>query len=408
MKAVQFLGTVPRYLFSKAAGALTERAFYGPASGVVLRDVQEPRLPSANWVKVKTRYSGICGSDINLILLHDSPSSSPYVSFPFTFGHENCGTVVEVGANVDNVRVGQRVLVDPVLSCGPREIAEPCDFCKRGDYSLCQNFTEGIVSPGFAIGLCRDTGGGWGEFFVAHKSQVIPLDDDVTFEDAVVVDAFCSALHPVLRNFPDDRDTCLVMGAGVIGISVVAALRALGSRARVVVMAKYPFQAELARAFGADDVVCSRASADYFGDLAKTLGGKVLKPMVGKRIVQGGADVVFECVGSSTSIDDALRFTRSGGRMVLVGLAAFPKGVDWTPIWLNEITVRGSFWCGGETYEGRKTTTYRLAYELIKNGKVSLSRLLTHKFRVGDYKKAIEANLHKSASKVVKSAFEFD
>jgi len=130
--------------------------------------------------------------------------------------------------------------------------------------------------------------------------------------------------------------------------------------------------------------------------------------MVGKRIVQGGADVVFECVGSSTSIDDALRFTRSGGRMVLVGLAAFPKGVDWTPIWLNEITVRGSFWCGGETYEGRKTTTYRLAYELIKNGKVSLSRLLTHKFRVGDYKKAIEANLHKPASKVVKSAFEFD
>ncbi len=408
MKAVQFLGTVPRYLLSKAAGAFTEKAFYGPVSGVVLREVEEPRLPSANWVKVKTRYSGICGSDINLILLHDSPSSSPYVSFPFTFGHENCGTVVEVGANVDDIRVGQRVLVDPVLSCGPREIAEPCEFCKRGDYSLCQNFTEGVVSPGFAIGLCRDTGGGWSERFVAHKSQIIPLDDDITFEDAVLVDAFCSALHPVLRNFPDDRDTCLVMGAGVIGISVVAALRALGSRARVVVMAKYPFQAELARSFGADAVVCSRESDDYFKDLADILGGKVLKPMVGKRIVQGGADLVFECVGSSTSIDDALRFTRSGGRMVLVGLAAFPRGVDWTPIWLNEITVRGSFWCGGETYRGERTTTYRLAYALLKERKVSLARLLTHTFRLKDYRKAIEANLHKSTSKVVKAAFSFD
>ncbi|MGE5572021.1 MAG: zinc-binding dehydrogenase, partial [Bacteroidota bacterium] len=231
---------------------------------------------------------------------------------------------------------------------------------------------------------------------------------DVTFEDAVVVDAFCSALHPVLRNFPDDRDTCLVMGAGVIGISVVGALRALGSRARVVVMAKYPFQAELAHAFGADDVVCSRESEDYFRDLAKALNGKVLKPMVGKRIVQGGADVVFECVGSSTSIDDALRFTRSGGKMVLVGLAAFPRGVDWTPIWLNEITVRGSFWCGGETYMGGATTTYRLAYGLLKERKVSLARLLTHRFRLQDYRKAIDANLHKSGSRVVKSAFEFD
>ncbi|MGE5573804.1 MAG: zinc-dependent alcohol dehydrogenase [Bacteroidota bacterium] len=408
MKAVQFLGTVPRYLFSKAAGMLTEKAFYGPLSGVVLRDVGEPGLPSPNWVKVKTRYSGICGSDLNLILLHDSPSSSPYVSFPFTFGHENCGTVVDVGASVDDIRVGQRVLVDPVLSCGPREVAEPCEFCKRGDYSLCQNFTKGIVSPGFAIGLCRDTGGGWSERFVAHKSQVIPLDDDISFEDAALVDAFCSALHPVLRNFPEDSDTCLVMGAGVIGISVVAALRALESRARVVVMAKYPFQAELARSFGADAVVCSRESDDYFKHLADVLGGKVLKPMVGKRIVQGGADLVFECVGSSTSIDDALRFTRSGGRMVLVGLAAFPKGVDWTPIWLNEITVRGSFWCGGETYEGEKTTTYRLACALLRERKVSLARLLTHTFRIEDYRQAIEANLHKSASKVVKAAFAFD
>lgn len=408
MKAVQFLGTVPRYVFSKIAGSITKRAFYGRFSGVVLREVEEPPLPSENWVKVRTRYSGICGSDLNLILLHDSPSSSPYVSFPFTFGHENCGVVEEVGASVDGIEVGQRVLVDPVLSCGPREIARPCEFCKAGEYSLCQNFTEGIVSPGFAIGLCRDTGGGWGERFVAHESQIIPLPDDVSFEDAVLVDAFCSALHPVLRNLPSDSETCLVMGAGVIGISVVAALRALGSRARIVVAAKYPFQADLARSYGADVALSLRESADYFQDLADTLGGKVKKPIIGKRIVQGGADVVFECVGTSTSIDDALRFTRSGGRMVLVGLAAFPRGVDWTPIWLNEITVRGSFWCGGETYRGRKTTTYRLAVDLLTEGAVSLARLLTHKFKLEDYRDAIEANLHKSSSKVVKSAFSFD
>ncbi len=408
MKAVQFLGTIPRYLFSKAAGRFSPRAYYGRLSGVALRDVEPPRLPSENWVRVKTRYSGICGSDMNLILLHDSPSSSPYVSFPFTFGHENCGFIEEVGARVEGLAPGQRVVVDPVLWCGPREIAEPCDYCRAGEYSLCQNFTRGIVSPGFAIGLCRDTGGGWSQYFVAHKSQAIPLPDTVSFEDAALMDAFCSALHPVLRNLPRDSDTVLVMGAGVIGVCVVASLRALGSRCRIVVAARYPFQAEFARRYGADVVVCARESADYFAEIAETLGAKLMKPLVGKRVVQGGADVVFECVGSAASIDDALRLAMSGGKMVLVGLAAFPHGVDWTPIWLNELSIRGSFWCGGETYNGAKTTTYRLALDILRDGRVSLAPLLTHAFRLEQYREAIEANLHKSRTRLVKAVFAFD
>ena len=201
MKAVQFLGTVPRYAFSMVAGTFTKKAYYSALSNVVFREVDEPELLSENWVKVKTRYSGICGSDMNLILLHDSPSSSPFVSFPITLGHENCGRVTEVGKNVTDIEVGDRVVVDPILSCVPREISEPCQFCRSGDFSLCQNFRKGIASPGFSIGYCRDTGGGWSESFVAHKSQVIKLPDRGVFENAVLIDAFCSALHPVMRNY---------------------------------------------------------------------------------------------------------------------------------------------------------------------------------------------------------------
>ena len=169
----------------------------------------------------------------------------------------------------------------------------------------------------------------------------------MSFEEAALIDAFCSALHPVMRNYPKDDDTCLVMGAGVIGLSVVAGLRALGSSTKIVVVAKYPHQAELAASYGADKVVCLKEENDYFQALAGTLDGELLKPIIGKRIIEGGADVVFECVGSTTSIDDSLRFARAGGKMVLVGLASFPKGVDWTPIWLHEVMVKGSFWCGG-------------------------------------------------------------
>ena len=408
MKAVQFLCTIPRYAFSMAAGVFTRKAYYSALSNIVLREVDEPRLLSENWVKIKTRYSGICGSDMNLILLRDSPSSSPFVSFPVTLGHENSGRVVEVGENVTDIKVGDRVVVDPILSCVPREISEPCRFCRSGDVSLCENFRAGIASPGFSIGYCRDTGGGWSESFVAHKSQVIRLPDNVSFENAALIDAFCSALHPVIRNYPKDDDTCLVMGAGVIGLSVVASLRALGSSAKIVVLAKYPHQAALARSYGADAVVCLKEDPDYFQALAEILDGELLKPIIGKRIMEGGADVVFECVGSATSIDDSLRFTRAGGKVVLVGLASYPKGIDWTPIWLNEITVKGSYWCGGEHYLRKNTTTYKVAVSLLEEGKVSLEQLLTHKFRVEDYKEAIEANLNKSRTGLIKSAFYFE
>ncbi len=412
MNAIQFEGTVPRYVYSTIVGAVNRQAYYDRYSNIVLRDVCPPKLPTPEWVRIKTRYAGFCGSDKNLILLHDSPSTSPFASFPFTIGHENCGYIAEMGTvaaeRLGSISVGTRVLVDPLLSCVPRGINPVCPSCAKGDYSLCANFTEGSVSPGMSIGTCRDTGGGWSPEFVAHYTQLIPLPDNVSFEDAVVVDAFCSSLHPIMRNFPPDDSTALIIGCGVIGLSAIAAIRSLGGKARIVALAKHKFQAEAARRLGADSVIYMNGSSDYYAELADTLGAKLLKPMIGKRVVVGGAHTVFECVGSSTSIDDALRFTLPQGTMVLVGLAAFPKGVDWTPIWLKEVQVRGSFWCSTEQFQGRRLRTYEVAVELLRTGKLSLSPLLTHKFRIEDYKQAIEANLNMSASRLIKSAFEFD
>jgi len=411
MKAIQFEGTVPRYVYSTVAGSIIRNAYYDRFSNIVMRDVRPPELPTPEWVRVKTKYAGFCGSDKNLILLHDSPSTSPYASFPFTIGHENCGYVVEMGAIAAErlaIGIGTRVVVDPLLSCVPRGISPVCPSCARGDYSLCTNFTEGSVSPGMSIGTCRDTGGGWSSEFVAHYSQLIAVPENVSSEDAVLVDAFCSSLHPVMRNFPADDSTVLIIGCGVIGLSAVAAIRALGGKARIVVLAKHEFQGEAATRLGADAVVYMGNSTDYYAELADVLKTKLLKPMLGKRVVVGGAHTVFDCVGSSTSIDDALRFTMPHGTMVLVGLAAFPKGVDWTPIWLKEVQVRGSFWCSTEQFEGRAMRTYEIAVELLRTGRVSLSPLLAHKFRLEDYKRAIAANLSIRSSRLIKSVFEFD
>jgi threonine dehydrogenase-like Zn-dependent dehydrogenase len=405
MKAIQFQYSLTRYALSKVVGHFYPPAFYGPLSLLRYLDVPQPSLPHEDWVKIQVKMAGICGSDINLIRLHDSPATSPFVSFPFVIGHENLGIICEAGSAAKDFEVGERVVVDPLLTCATRGIAPPCKHCQQGEYSRCENFAKGNLSAGLIIGSCRDTGGGWGSHFVAHRSQVFRVPPEVTDENATLVDGLCSALHPVMRNFPSNKDAVLIVGGGLIGLCAIASLRALGSRARILALVKYGFQGDLARHYGADQVFQVERGNDYYREIAEAVGATLYKPVLGKRVMMGGADWVFECVGSDASIDDALRFTRAGGTMVLVGLAAIPRGIDWTPIWLKELRVTGSSSSSTENYRGGSIRTYQLALDLMKEGRLDLSPLLTHRFRLEEYKKALEVLFHKERNQAVKVAF---
>ncbi len=407
MKAIQLIESIPRYVLTKALGAVYQPAFWGPLAMLQYREVPEPALPGPQWVKIKTHYGGICGSDMSTISLKDSPALSAFISFPFTLGHENVGVIAEVGHRVEGFGSGDRVVAEPLLPCATRGIEPPCEFCQRGEFSLCQNFAEGDLSPGFSIGTCRDTGGSWSPCFVAHHSQLFPVPENVSDENALMVEPFSVALHAVMGNFPDDDDTVLVLGAGVIGLCTVAALRTVGSGARVIVLAKYPFQGEMAQRFGADEVIYP-GEGGYFRAVAEATGGKLYKPLLGRRVLVGGADVVYECVGNEGSIDDSLRLARSGGTVVLVGLAAIPQRVDWTPIWLNELTIKGSYWCGTETLQGRRVRTMQLALNWMAEGKIDLTPMVTHRFGLDDYKTALAVTANKGRHQVIKSVFVFD
>ena len=146
MLAVQFVVSVPRYVFTLIAGRLYQPAFYGPLSLVQYREVPEPRLPGADWARVRVRYGGICASDVGLVRLTESPALSPFGSERFTLGHENMGTLVEIGEQVAGFSVGDRVVADPVLACATRRIDPPCRACQEGQFSRCENITEGRLS----------------------------------------------------------------------------------------------------------------------------------------------------------------------------------------------------------------------------------------------------------------------
>lgn len=407
MLALQFSDSIPRYALSKAVGKGKRNIYWGRGACLQAREVRPPLLPSPEWVRVRTRYGGICGSDLGTITLHASTSTSVFTSFPFTLGHENVGTIAALGTEVTEYEIGERVVVNPLLPCVVRGFSELCPMCARGDANLCQRFDKGTISAGMLTGFCRDTGGSWSEEFVAHRSQLLRVPEWVSDEQAVLAEPFAVALHAVLRAYPRNDETVLVVGGGIIGLCTIAALRALGSTSTIVAAVRHRFQSQQAERLGADLVVRGTKAHPAEQQLTEAFGAESLKPVLGKNVIVGGARIVYECVGTSASVDDALRFTGSGGSVVLVGLAGVPHGVDWTPIWLNELTIRGSFCYAIERHDGRLLSTMDLALRLMADGKVDLADLVTHRFRLDDYKNALDTVTSKGSSEVIKGVFAF-
>lgn len=408
MRAVLFDFNLLRYGLTLALGRVWKGAYTSPLSCLSLAEIPEPVLPGPEWVKIRTHYAGICGTDLSLVRLHTSPMSSVYTSFPFVVGHENLGYIAEAGVD-SGFSIGERVVVDIVLPCNVRGIENSCGQCRQQQPQRCENFTRGSLKPGITLGACASTGGSWSQFFLAHKSQVFRVPDTVAEKNAALVEPFCVSLHSVARNHPSDSDTVLVIGAGIIGLTTVASLRALGSRARVIVLARHGFQAELAQAYGADKTLLARRDGQYRQVLARELSGTLAKPVIGAPVMLGGgADFVYDCVGTASSMGEATGFARAGGKVVLMGTAAKLDGLDWTPMWLRELTIVGSMCYGYEIVGGETTRTYQLALDLMASGAVDLAPLLTHTFRIEEWRAALQTAMSKSSSRLVKAAFVFD
>ncbi|MEN3044787.1 MAG: zinc-binding dehydrogenase [Candidatus Hydrothermales bacterium] len=404
MKAIVFNESIPRYVLTKILGKLKKSFYWGILSCVKYTDIKEPKIPSGKYLKIKTIYGGICGSDLNLITLRDSPLLSPYSSSPFVIGHENVGIVYDVSGDVEKVKKGDRVIVDPVLSCQAKEIDILCESCKKGEYSRCLNFAEkGKLSEGVIIGACSSTGGSWSEYFIAHEFQTFKLDDDISDEEAILVDSFCSALHPVLRNFPGENEKVLIIGAGIIGICVAISLKALKSKAKVYSLCKYEFQAERIKEYS--DVIYLKEN--YLEKFAQITDSKILKPLLGKKFLNSGFDLIFECTGNRDMIQSSFGWVKPGGKIVLVGTSSILNSIDLSFLWFREINLIGTNSSSTENYMREKKRCYEITINLIKEKKIDLKDLLTHKFRIKDYKKAFEANLNKKKNRLIKSAFCF-
>jgi threonine dehydrogenase-like Zn-dependent dehydrogenase len=264
------------------------------------------------------------------------------------------------------------------------------------------------LASGLITGACRDTGGSWSPYFLAHESQLYRVPAEVNAENALMIEPLAVSLHAVLGNFPGDDQKVLIIGAGSIGLCTLAALRGLGSQAEILVLARYGFQVEAARRLGASHIIRSRQDGSHYQEVVDLCGGSVHKPIIGKNIVLGGADVTYECVGSNSSLDDALRLTRAGGRVALVGVPGIAKGVDWTAIFAQELEVKAAYaYHHAEKFNGKEWTTFDLAIDLLSRGVLDLSWMVTHKFRLEEYRQAFDLTHRRAGNQALKIAFEF-
>lgn len=405
MRAVQYVKSVLRYLTVRGLYRRVPSVATSPFGVVRCVEVPPPSLPNERWVRLQTRLCGICGSDLATITAKGSPYFSPLLSYPFVLGHEIVATVESVGAEVSGFEVGERVVLQPALHCEVRGISPLCEFCRRGETGRCQNITRGDISPGIQTGYCRDTGGGWSPLLVAHPVQLVRVPAAMSDAAASLVEPLACSVHAVLRAEIPAEATLLVLGCGTMGLLTIAAVRGLGYQNRLVASAKYPHQGEFARRLGASEVVPANRSLYRVAPAA--FGAEVFQPEIGKPVLLGGADITFECVGSSSSLDDAVRLTRSGGKVVLVGMLGVAKGVDWTNLWHKELCLLGAYAYGRESFAGRTTTTFELALRLIRDFDPPLEMLVTSRYPLARWRDALRHALESGRRGAIKTVFDF-
>jgi threonine dehydrogenase-like Zn-dependent dehydrogenase len=408
MKAVVFDYDLPRIVYAKAAGKLSPRAYLSALGPTKLQDVPEPSLPADDWTIVRTALCGICGSDTKLHFLDadmDNPLSG-LVSFPCIPGHEVVGVVEKVGPAVSRLTVGERVALNPWLSCGPRGISPPCPACAAGHYFLCEHFADGMLAPGMHTGNCRSVGGGFAPLLPAHESQLFPIPEEVGWDEAVLADPFSVSLHAVLKAPPADGERALVYGCGTLGLLTIAILRAAWPQAEIVAVARHGFQAELARAMGAHAVLRAGSTGELIAAVGRLSGERLIEPRFGPPWLHGGVDVVYDTVGSAGTLAVGIRVARPRARIVITGVSR-PKRFEWTPHYFKEIELVGSNAFGIEELEGQRRHAFEVFFDLLAQGRLELPRLVTHRFTLERYQEALLVAHAKGRNRAVKVVFDF-
>ena len=348
MKALVFRHSLAREAASAIGGRVDRRAFVSRFAPVRIEDIQEQPLPEEDWLRIETTFSGLCGSDVKQILLNGSRDNplTALVSFPHVLGHE------VVGRRLDT---GERVVLNPWLSCVPRGVDPPCGACRDGRYPWCRNFRSGRLPASIHLGNCAAAAGAHAERFAAHVSQLFAIPDGISDEAAVLADPVSVSLRSILlAPPPSGAQPVLVYGSGTLAFAVIALLRHLYPASEVWAATRPGARAALATRLGAHAVLSTEPD-ELVAQVARRVG---VEP---------------------------------------------PRRFEWTPLYFKELRVIGSNGFGVEEVGGVAKHAMAHYFDFIHDG-FDLTPVITHRFPLGRWDEAVLAlkdSRHTGAVKVL-------
>ncbi|KAF9529979.1 chaperonin 10-like protein [Crepidotus variabilis] len=309
-------------------------------------------------VLIKVTCCGICGTDRHL-------AEGEFIGkFPLIPGHEIVGIISQIGSSVKGLIIGDRCVADNTILC------DSCYYCRRGQYLLCSNFDS--------LGVTK--AGGFAGFVAVHSKKVFKINN-LTDEEATLVEPAACAIHGMDRLRPSVGVEAIIFGAGPTGI-ILAQLLKINGASKVVIVANKGVKTKIARDLEAGDEYIELDRENPHPQWAKL-----------KDEYQGKFDIVIEATGSQAIATDSINFVRRGGSLLIYGVYSNADRVQWSPakIFQDEITVIGSF---------AQTHCFPRAVAYLDSGKIKVKGMVTDIFFIKDFEKALEKLRSKTACKI--------
>lgn len=326
-------------------------AFMRGTDKMIIKEIEVPEVGEKE-VLVQLEYVGICGSDVHYFHHGNCGAYKVNLEEDYMLGHECAGTVVEVGAKVKDLKVGDKVALEPGITCGQ------CEFCKAGKYNLCPDVVFLATPP---VQGCYE------EYIAFPENMCFKLPDNMTTKEGCLIEPLSVGFHAANQGDVQVGESVVILGAGCIGLVTLLACKAHGA-GNIIVADIVDARLEKAKELGATHVVNSK-EVNALEEIARLTGGK-------------GADKVFETAGSPITIAQTPFVVKRGGTITLVGISAQEEiNYNFAQIMDKEATIKSVF---------RYRNIYPKAIEAVSAGTIDVNGIVTHEFDLDHIQEAFE------------------
>lgn len=326
-------------------------AFMQGTDKMILKEIDIPEIQK-DQVLVQLEYVGICGSDVHYYHSGRCGSYEVDLNEDFMLGHECAGTVVEIGEAVTSLKVGDRVALEPGITCGT------CEFCKSGKYNLCPDVVFLATPP---VQGCYE------EYIAFPENMCFKLPDNVSTKEGALIEPLSVGFHAANQGKVQVGDTVVILGGGCIGLVTLLSCKAHGA-GQIILADIVDARLEKAKELGATHVINSKEK-DIKEEIAKLTDGR-------------GVDIVFETAGSPVTIAQTPYLVCKGGTIVLVGISAQEEiNYNFAQIMDKEATIKSVF---------RYRNIYPKAIAAVASGAINVNNIVTHEFDLDHIQEAFD------------------